>query len=71
MALVLLGLAPIWLLLTFITIPLAINNAQRASANAEPRTLSLVTRRTANLHARFGQMMIIGFVLAMAVQRLL
>jgi len=71
LALVLLGLAPVWLLLTFVTVPLAINNAQRAGANAEPRTASLVTRRTADLHARFGQMMIIGFVLAMAVQRLL
>ena len=71
LALVLLGFAPIWLLLAFATIPLALNNAQRAGPNAEPRTLSLVTRRTADLHARFGQMMIIGFVLAMAIQRLL
>jgi 1,4-dihydroxy-2-naphthoate octaprenyltransferase len=71
LALILLGFAPVWLLLAFVTVPLAINNAQRVGANAEAQTLSLVTRRTANLHARFGQMMIIGFVLAMAVQRLL
>ena len=71
LALVLLGFAPIWLLLAFATVPLALNNAQRAGPNAEPRTLSLVTRRTADLHARFGQMMILGFVLAMAIARLL
>jgi 1,4-dihydroxy-2-naphthoate octaprenyltransferase len=69
--LILLGLAPFWLLLTFLTLPLAVSNAQRAGANAEPRALNQVIRRTANLHARFGQMMVIGFVLSMAVQRLL
>jgi 1,4-dihydroxy-2-naphthoate octaprenyltransferase len=71
LVLILFGLAPFWLALTLLTIPLAISNAQRVGANAEPQVLSLVTRGTANLHARFGQMMIVGFMLAMAVQRLL
>jgi 1,4-dihydroxy-2-naphthoate octaprenyltransferase len=64
------GQAPIWTLLVFLTSPMALNNAQRAVANVEPRALNLVIRRTANLHARFGQLMVVGFVLAMAVQRL-
>lgn len=70
LVLVLLGLAPLWTLIVFLTLPVAINNAQRAAANSEVRALNLVIRRTANLHARFGQLMIIGFMLAMAVQRL-
>jgi 1,4-dihydroxy-2-naphthoate polyprenyltransferase len=62
--------APIWTLLVFLTVPTALNNAQRAMTNVEPRALNLVIRRTANLHARFGQLMVVGYVLAMAVQRL-
>jgi 1,4-dihydroxy-2-naphthoate octaprenyltransferase len=70
-ALVLSGLAPAWTLITGLTIPIAISNAYRASANTEPRALNVVIRRTANLHARFGQLMVAGFVLAMAFQRLI
>lgn len=68
--LVVMDFAPVWTLITFLTLPLAVSNAQRAAADTEPRALNLVIRRTANLHARFGQLMVIGFVLAMAVNRL-
>ncbi len=68
--LVLAGVAPAWALMAFITLPMAFNNAQRAAATAEPRALNLVIRRTANLHARFGQLMILGYILAIAIQRM-
>ena len=70
LALVLLGIAPIWTLLVYLTLPVALNNVQRASADPDARALNLVIRRTANLHARFGQLMIFGFIVAMALSRL-
>jgi 1,4-dihydroxy-2-naphthoate octaprenyltransferase len=68
--LILAGMAPLWTLVAWLTLPVAFSNAQRAATNAEPRALNVVIRRTANLHARFGQLMVVGFVLAMALQLL-
>jgi len=68
-ALVLADLAPAWVLVAYLTAPIALANAQKATSD-EPRVLNMLIRRTAALHGRFGQLMVIGFILAMAVQRL-
>jgi 1,4-dihydroxy-2-naphthoate octaprenyltransferase len=69
LALVAAGIAPIWVLVVGLTLPAALANAQKATS-AEPSVLNTLIRRTAALHGRFGQLMMIGFILAMAVQRL-
>lgn len=69
LALVAAGVAPVWVLVAGLTAPLAMANFQKTASN-EPRVLNTLIRRTAALHGRFGQLMVIGFILAMAVQRL-
>jgi 1,4-dihydroxy-2-naphthoate octaprenyltransferase len=71
---VLVGYAPLWTLLAWLTAPIAWNNFQRAVAGGQSgdlRSLNWVIRRTATLHARFGQLMMVGFIVAMAVERLM
>ncbi|MBI1800742.1 MAG: 1,4-dihydroxy-2-naphthoate octaprenyltransferase [Chloroflexi bacterium] len=70
LVLIIASYAPVWMLLTLLTLPIAINGAQQVATDSEPRKLNGVIRRTADLHARFGQLMIISLVLAMALGRL-
>ena len=60
------GIAPVGLIIVFLTLPRAIELARIVSRRAEARTLNSVLRRTAGLHLQFG-LLISGVLLASAV----
>jgi 1,4-dihydroxy-2-naphthoate octaprenyltransferase len=67
-ALVLLGVAPPAVLLALLTLPMAIDLIRTAAIHEAPVRLNRVLRGTATLHGRFGWLMIVGVVVAIAAQ---
>jgi 1,4-dihydroxy-2-naphthoate polyprenyltransferase len=64
---VLINMAPWYTLLVLLSLPMAISLIQRVNASTEPIDLQPVLRRTAQLHARFGGMLILGWVIALFI----
>ena len=62
--LVLFGVAPAFILLTFITLPSAYDLIRTAALHEAPERLNKVVRGTATLHQRFGWLMIAGVIAA-------
>lgn len=60
------GLAPVGIVIVFLTLPRAIELARIVSRRAETRTLNAVLRRTAGLHLQFG-LLVSAALLASAV----
>jgi 1,4-dihydroxy-2-naphthoate octaprenyltransferase len=67
-ALVLLRIAPPYVLLALLTLPSAITLIRSASIHDAPARLNKVLRGTAKLHERFGWLMILGVIVAIAAQ---
>jgi 1,4-dihydroxy-2-naphthoate polyprenyltransferase len=67
-ALVLLRIAPPYVLLALLTLPSAIDLIRTASIHDAPARLNKVLRGTATLHERFGWLMILGVIVAIAAQ---
>jgi 1,4-dihydroxy-2-naphthoate octaprenyltransferase len=66
--LVVLGIAPAATLLALLTLPLAIDLIRTAAIHDAPARLNKVLRGTAKLHGRFGWLMIVGVIVAIAAQ---
>ena len=66
--LVVLGLAPTAVLLAFLTLPMAVDLIRTAAIHEAPARLNKVLRGTATLHGRFGWLMIVGVIVAIAAQ---
>jgi 1,4-dihydroxy-2-naphthoate octaprenyltransferase len=66
--LVVLGIAPPAMLLALLTLPLAIDLIRTAAIHEAPARLNKVLRGTAKLHGRFGWLMIVGVIVAIAAQ---
>jgi 1,4-dihydroxy-2-naphthoate octaprenyltransferase len=66
--LVLLRVAPPYVLLALLTLPSAIDLIRTAAIHDAPVRLNKVLRGTATLHERFGWLMILGVVVAIAAQ---
>ncbi|GAB4544061.1 MAG: hypothetical protein OHK0023_00270 [Anaerolineae bacterium] len=62
-----LGIAPWWVLIVFLTLPQAYGLMQRVMVSTEPAALNPVLRKTAQLHARFGMLLVGGWVLALMI----
>lgn len=67
-ALVVLRVAPPYVLLALLTLPSAIDLIRTASLHDAPTRLNKVLRGTATLHERFGWLMILGVIVAIAAQ---
>jgi 1,4-dihydroxy-2-naphthoate octaprenyltransferase len=67
-ALVILRVAPPYVLLALLTLPSAIDLIRTASIHDAPARLNKVLRGTATLHERFGWLMILGVIVAIAAQ---
>ena len=67
-ALVILRVAPPFVLLALLTLPSAIDLIRTTSIHDAPARLNKVLRGTATLHERFGWLMIIGVIVAIAAQ---
>jgi 1,4-dihydroxy-2-naphthoate octaprenyltransferase len=52
------------ILLSLLSLPLALSLVRRVAATREPRALNLVLRQTAALHLRFGALLIAGLLVA-------
>ena len=63
-ALVLVGIAPIYTLISLATIPSALALMYRVAANTDPAALNPVLRRTAQLQMRFGLLVTAGWCFA-------
>lgn len=68
LVLVLLRIAPPFVLLALLTLPSAIDLIRTASIHDAPARLNKVLRGTATLHERFGWLMILGVIVAIAAQ---
>lgn len=68
MVLVLLHVATPFVLLAFLTLPSAIDLIRTTSIHDAPARLNKVLRGTATLHERFGWLMILGVIVAIAAQ---
>ncbi len=66
--LVLLSVAPPFVLLALLTLPSAIDLIRTTSIHDAPARLNKVLRGTATLHERFGWLMILGVIVAIAAQ---
>lgn len=66
--LVALRIAPVFMLLALLTLPSAINLIRTAAVHEAPARLNKVLRGTATLHERFGWLMILGVIVALAAQ---
>ena len=66
-ALALARIAPPTILLSLLTLPLALSLVRRVAATQEPLALNGVLRQTAALHLRFGALLILGLVLTTLV----
>lgn len=66
--LVIVGIAPPFLLLALLTLPSAISLIRTAAIHEAPARLNKVLRGTATLHGRFGWLMIVGVIVAIAAQ---
>jgi 1,4-dihydroxy-2-naphthoate octaprenyltransferase len=67
--LVVVRVAPIYTLAAWLTFPMAYELMRRVSANSEPSALQPVLRQTAQLHTRFGLLMIAGWVVAIFINQ--
>jgi 1,4-dihydroxy-2-naphthoate octaprenyltransferase len=67
-ALVLLQIAPAFVLLALLTLPSAIGLMRTAAIYDAPARLNRVLRGTATLHERFGWLMIMGIIVAIALE---
>ena len=67
-AVVALRVAPPYILLALLTLPSAIDLIRTASVHDTPARLNKVLRGTAKLHERFGWLMILGVIVAIAAQ---
>jgi 1,4-dihydroxy-2-naphthoate octaprenyltransferase len=67
-ALVAAGIAPAYTLLALLTLPSAVNLIRIAAVHEAPARLNKVLRGTATLHERFGWLMILGVIFALAAQ---
>ncbi|MBC8075387.1 MAG: 1,4-dihydroxy-2-naphthoate octaprenyltransferase, partial [Chloroflexales bacterium] len=67
-ALVLLGIAPWLTLICIVTLPTAIRLMRIVAAESTPPALQPVLRQTAQLHARFGLLLVIGWVAAVLLR---
>ena len=67
-ALVAAGIAPWYVLLALLTLPSAINLIRITALYDAPARLNKVLRGTAKLHERFGWLMIVGVVAAIAAR---
>ncbi|PJF31916.1 MAG: 1,4-dihydroxy-2-naphthoate octaprenyltransferase [Candidatus Thermofonsia Clade 1 bacterium] len=67
---VLFGIAPWLVLLALLTLPQAYGLMQRVAVNTEPAALNPVLRKTAQLHGRFGMLLVGGWVLALMINLL-
>ncbi len=65
-----LGVAPPAILLTLLSLPLAISLVCRVAATREPHALNGVLRQTAALHLRFGLLLIAGLLLPLLARLL-
>jgi 1,4-dihydroxy-2-naphthoate octaprenyltransferase len=65
-----LGIAPLWTLVSLVTLPLAFRIMQIAARETEPRELQPVLRQTAKLHMQFGTLLVVGWIAALAVSAL-
>ena len=61
-----LGIGPWWLLLALFTLPAARRMIERARHETAPKALNPLVRGTATLHERFGWLMIVGLLVAIA-----
>jgi 1,4-dihydroxy-2-naphthoate octaprenyltransferase len=68
LVLVLLRVAPPFVLLALLTLPSAIDLIRTVSIHDAPVRLNKVLRGTATLHERFGWLMILGVIVAIAAQ---
>ncbi len=66
--LVLFGVAPPFVLLALLTLPKAAGLMRTAAVHEAPARLNKVIRGTADLHERFGWLMIAGILAAMVAQ---
>jgi 1,4-dihydroxy-2-naphthoate octaprenyltransferase len=66
--LVILRVAPPYLLLALLTLPSAIDLIRTAAIHDAPARLNKLVRGTAKLHERFGWLMILGVIVAIAAQ---
>lgn len=66
--LVVFKVAPPYILLALLTLPSAIDLIRTAAIHDAPARLNKVLRGTATLHERFGWLMIIGMIVAIAAQ---
>jgi 1,4-dihydroxy-2-naphthoate octaprenyltransferase len=67
---VLLNISPWYTLVTALTLPAAIALMRRVSVHTEPAALNPVLRKTAQLHTRFGMLLIAGWVIALFINLL-
>ncbi len=66
---VVLRLAPWYTLAAVATLPAAVALMRRVSANSDPAALNPVLRKTAQLHMRFGMLLVAGWVVALLVNQ--
>ena len=64
---VLLGFAPWWTLISFLTLPMALRVMQIARDETEPHALQPVLRLTGKLHMRFGLLLVAGWAVALVM----
>jgi 1,4-dihydroxy-2-naphthoate octaprenyltransferase len=67
---VLLNISPWYTLVTALTLPMAVALMRRVSVNTEPAALNPVLRKTAQLHVRFGLLLVSGWVIALLINQL-
>ncbi len=66
---VVLRLAPWYTLAAVATFPAALALMRRVAANSDPAALNPVLRKTAQLHMRFGMLLVAGWVIALFVNQ--
>lgn len=66
---IVLRLSPWYTLAALLTLPAAVALMQRVAANADPAALNPVLRKTAQLHMRFGILLIAGWVIALFINQ--
>jgi len=62
--------APWYTLIAVVTFPAALALMRRVSANSDPAGLNPVLRKTAQLHMRFGMLMVAGWIIALFVNQI-
>jgi len=70
LVMVLLNLSPWYTLVACLTLPMGLALMRRVAVNTEPAALNPVLRKTAQLHMRFGMLLVAGWVLALFINQL-